>query len=849
MNRSLGLNFKNFSPGFKRWAVTLLFLPVVVFYRFFEGIPAYANFQLEGRITRLGVGGLVIVVWMAARWWGSWKPRRPVHSGLFVLAGSFLMLQLAVARGSELSLNYTIMTGGYLVAGMLFLDLKAEDLLWESLITAVILTSWISYIYLGVDMIRWWELYQVGFSDLRQITYVLDTIPRLQLTLSSNVLAVNLLLVLPLGLYRLGKREPWWERGFYGLFVLISLLALILTRSRGAMIGLAALVGTGLALYFWNRIRREEGLNRSDSVIMGSAGLVLLGIGFVFLSRGIPDTLVDVKRWNNWATALKLIRDNALWGIDPGTYGLRFLSGRNPGMELLLTVHPHNQALNFIVQYGLVGGLLAGWGIWKLFRGINWKSMDSQGLLSLPVVSTLGAAGFLGHGLVDSFLNLPQVMYLFLVLLVSVISTNKQGLGRSKGRVSLVAVTTVVVLLGAGSGLSIWRQIPYEKARRAASQPDPNHQEIISYLQQSVRRTHGKAYSQRVLFLVLGRQALNSGHGFEDAFEAADLVLNDYRGYAPAHVNLGAVYQTYGAADQALDQYQQAVLYHPDTAEYYCALGEILLELDQEESGLQAFASCLTAGPGRIKYPYWDRTINRRQKMEVINRAEDHFLEELALDPEGEAVQWRLLSLYFHAGKTEAYQQLFEKISENSTQPWRAAGWRGMEEVRSGDVDRGIVILEDVVKQEPRQAGYWRLLGEAYLKSGELEKAQNALRIALALRPSSAVYSLVGQYHQAAGQPDRAEEYYRLALLNLGTPATPKLATWTANRYPFPVDWVGGLPELYSEMSYDLPLRKLSDLLVGQACDRQAEIYLQFLNQSPWLTKVEQRYRELPCVP
>ena len=119
-----------------------------------------------------------------------------------------------------------------------------------------------------------------------------------------------------------------------------------------------------------------------------------------YMQGGVEMTSVGA-RLSMWENSLKFISDAPLFGHGVGGY--RFLSETvyiDPVMCAISCVHPHNQLLFFMVEYGL-----AGFVIFFLFvRAFLMVAADWRG--SNDIVFAI-VVGFLTVFLVDSFINSP----------------------------------------------------------------------------------------------------------------------------------------------------------------------------------------------------------------------------------------------------------------------------------------------------------------------------------------------------------------------------------------------------------------------------------------------------------
>ncbi|MEA3226411.1 MAG: O-antigen ligase family protein, partial [Planctomycetota bacterium] len=139
----------------------------------------------------------------------------------------------------------------------------------------------------------------------------------------------------------------------------IILCSLVLTRSKGAFIGLffAAAVFVALLL-FGNRLKAHK-----RAILIACLLLCVAGV-WVVASYGLkhgqlPGGGSMLVRWQYWRTSAKMYADHPLTGVGPGNFG-HFYPHYKPAAALESVADPHNFPLSILTQYGplsLVGFL------------------------------------------------------------------------------------------------------------------------------------------------------------------------------------------------------------------------------------------------------------------------------------------------------------------------------------------------------------------------------------------------------------------------------------------------------------------------------------------------------------
>lgn len=221
----------------------------------------------------------------------------------------------------------------------------------------------------------------------------------------SNVVGGGLAMLVPLLIAYAVGASSWPLRGMWSVFACIGSLALLLSQSRGGIVGLcfAVLVmGVAWSRWFWLAVP-AAGLG-------GLAAVQYLGASraseLLFSSVGESAVGSLEGRLELWSRALYMIQDFSFTGIGLGMFDKvvdllypLFLVG--PDAEI---PHPHNVFLSQAVDAGFPG-LIAFLALIFLLFFMAFQSVRlARGTRFWPLaIGLLGAlVAFLGHGLFDS---------------------------------------------------------------------------------------------------------------------------------------------------------------------------------------------------------------------------------------------------------------------------------------------------------------------------------------------------------------------------------------------------------------------------------------------------------------
>ncbi|MCK4275855.1 MAG: O-antigen ligase family protein, partial [Phycisphaerae bacterium] len=132
-------------------------------------------------------------------------------------------------------------------------------------------------------------------------------------------------------------------------------VALVLTRSRGAIAAAAAATVAGILVGFFGSFFARHW--RKAVLIVVS--VFLLGAGLV-IAYGLKHDRLPTRtmryRWYYWTGAAEVLADRPVLGAGAGNFHTAYLPHRRPEAEEEVKT-PHNVVMHALSQYGLLGGL------------------------------------------------------------------------------------------------------------------------------------------------------------------------------------------------------------------------------------------------------------------------------------------------------------------------------------------------------------------------------------------------------------------------------------------------------------------------------------------------------------
>ena len=413
-----------------------------------EHLPLLAGWMLCALMAGLPLvtrPGLSLLIAAAGLLWLVWALRTPPgHIGaincwllavlaIAVIATGFSPVPVAAFKG-------LLKLVSYLGVYALMRQLLATAPLWWDRLTAALLAGELVTSVIGIRQLYGDASALARWSDNNSVA---EGTVRIYSTLENpNLLGGFLLPVLPLALVAL-LRWPGKARKLFALTALVlGLVALVLSYSRGAWMGMVAGLGTLALLLVWRGIRDWPPLWRRTLPVLlllgGAVVLVVLvtqveplRVRVMSLVAGREDSSNNF-RMNVWTSVLQMIQARPWIGIGPGNsaFNLIYPLYQQPKFNALSA---YSIPLELLVEAG-IPGLLAGVGLvlCAVRTGVSqWRASGPLVLPSLAAVAVFVALAV--QGLTDTIFFRPEVQLLALFSLAT-LAASVQGAGASQRR-------------------------------------------------------------------------------------------------------------------------------------------------------------------------------------------------------------------------------------------------------------------------------------------------------------------------------------------------------------------------------------------------------------------------------
>jgi tetratricopeptide (TPR) repeat protein/O-antigen ligase len=634
----------------------------------------------------------------------------------------------------------------------LFVDLIRNGLPVE-LITKVLMIISGFIIFFGVRELYLWYKEWIdiaGYSSLiPPATY------RIRAFLGHpNFVAAYFNLLLPLGLARYYLAKDRISRIVLVGWVVLVLILIFFTSSRGGWLGTFAALFTFFGLY-WLTNRQEIGEKLKERI--KNKWIVITLVLAIIIAMVV---LVQILLWQShhpthpadltegfasrnyiWEVAREMFSENPITGNGVFTFGTEYLKTESVPPNMLLA-HAHNFYFNVVAEMGIFGLIgLIGMGIGLVISIFQvWKS---QKILNRTELA--GLCGAIAGLAIHSMFETPQSMPLLLILpgvLVAQITAGEEPesirIFSWSGNGSLFILWVIISVL---FGFDLRGLSKYYSGIKIATAGDFTNAE--TWINRAVDLDSYNALYWSQLGLTKGKVSISDNgdvvdeRKLDDAVEAYKKGISIEPNYSVNWANMSVLQWEGGYQDQAVESMRTAAKKSPQQAGFQIALGMMLEELGDYSSAWNAYqqaiqidpywmySSLFTTTEYRISVlNYWKNRNILRQSIENENiRAGwdymDKGLFERALDEFNEASGFNEPDVYY--ARAMAYRELGQ-IPE-AERAFRTALW-----MRSGNERLNTEILLGLAKLSAENGDEQEAL-DYYLRAAELMKYTSSFGI------------------------------------------------------------------------------------------------------------------------
>ncbi len=641
-----------------------------------------------------------------------------------------------------------------------------------------------------------------------------------------NVLASFLVFTMPVSAGFLFEKISKKLKIMVGLVGIITLIALIYTRTRGAWVGFIG----AMAFFVSAKLMAEGGMKKILKSLFTKKSLLIIFLMAIclgllirydynrkrhsftrkFLSIANLKNPATRHRFVMWRTGIDIIKEHPLLGTGMGTfkkihpkYQGKYLETKKYGRFKGLSKFIHNDYLEITANTGILGLgtflwliVILYWTGLKRLKQIN-ESKYSPNLLII-ILSSLTAV--LIHSFFHYSFYLPTTSMLFWLWL-GLLNTDGPKLEKAKENIrpSIIrqGATVLITIL-----LLVWVTKPFMASlyfdRATYYSMSGDYDKAIAMYKKSINfnprdeKVHnnlGNVYRKMGLYgeamegyaealkinphLVeahnnLGILYVNRGL-HEEAIREYMLALEINPNLARVHNNLGNIYKRKGLYDKALKEYQEAVNLDRRFAKAYNNLGATLAEMGELREAEQQFRKAL-----RCKPNYEQARLNLKKVKEIL-RQKRHLARvhnNLGNRYRKKGRYGRALKEYRKAIKidrwfTGAYNNLGLTFADMEKLGSAVRNFRKALEVNPNyeQARSNLEKVREILKQKLPLADMHNNLGNTYREKGLYGKALKEYRKAIAINPSFAeAYDNLGVTLVETGELREAVQQFKKAL-------------------------------------------------------------------------------------
>ena len=327
---------------------------------------------------------------------------------------------------------------------------------------------------------------------------------------------------------------------------------------------------------------------------------LMLGVAVYFMHKSpfidqrvheISKTSRDV-RWYSWLAMVDQFKTHPVLGTGAGTnlyYGRLY---RRPQLQVLRE-HPHNDYLELLAEYGIVGGVLAAFFlVVHIARGLaiarqvtlrrlsNIPGMGRSHTLALTLGALSAVAALLVHSTVDSGMHVPGNAMLFAFLCAILGSGGLENV--SEDRPERLEILSRKALVVAGIGLLLAFALRYPAAQ------------LCNLARIALEHQHFARCMRRAEFAI--RQHPSNPEPYFYLGEACRLMA----------ANSTSAPQRERAIGEAIAAYRNGLKYFPQNENLWVRLGQCLDATSQFDEAQNAYLQAIAADPNLgILYAYY----------------------------------------------------------------------------------------------------------------------------------------------------------------------------------------------------------------------------------------------------
>ncbi len=832
-----------------------------IYYTFIGGQTAQGIYDHNWRLITLWLTTGVIGSWLLWQFLSSHNmPRTPLDFPLL-----FLLIAWILATIFSVNPVYSQETLVFFVTYLFFFYIAADLGRWswftELVFNAIIGVSGLVWT-LALLQLSWWYQDQVTIPRLLQNSHEpFLSLPRLSVLGNPNTMASYVALVLPIAIYKMTVVHKGMTRILLGLWIVMLSGVILLTQSRGGVLGLVVAVSFYVLVWVFQKTGIfAAGLADTNTVspgpkvrkriwLLGSVVIGLIGL-FTWLLLGFRtlDQAVNVRQ-QVMAGAFKTLLKHPLFGAGPGTLGEELIRHQKP-LDMIWA-DAHNLFLTVITETGLVGAVGLLWlgvtGLKIVWSTLRQTDRSQWNMASMACLAAL--LGFITHNMVDSLFKFPLIMFLVAILAGFWLSPHLSFGPDTSSSVSkfwrypVIIVAAGVVIANTVIGIRGIENIKaYNQAVQAANQGD--WPATLNFLKSSHQLAPTVPFYQRQLGLVAGYLSEQRPTYRQEAISHYKAALKGLDQLAIDHANLGCLLWANGQRAEALQEMTLARDLEPGHLLYHLNLGHYLELEGKHETAWLEYAQVLAAQPDYLQSSYWHQTEQRAEALpEIVQGA----IQRLS-DDEEEVSLSSLIQLHLYRNDWQAAWQVYDEY-KNTVDPVRSHLEKGRILLAMERLDEAQLEFEAAIQTDPQASEAYLHLSKIALAQNNEVEAEQYVGAALFLGQNPATLYQGALVAQATGNEIEAIQHYEDAFAQLTVAFDINLsryATEVARRRPLPVSYLPCLIRIYpTQLLVDITQAE-GNLLEKQGNYlRASQVYRRLLSYEPTIDPIAAKLARL----
>ncbi len=661
------------------------------------GFAGLVNFRIQAISTLFAV--LVLGSWLIFR---ALKKEGIQRSGVDWAILLFLAVQFIAVIFSEdprRSLDHTILWLVYVLIFYFTLDLLRKGWSQDLLFRCLLLVGAVLLVFSAVDLA---QLYM----QWKQLSAGLEFIPSFQQRVSTivgdpNLLAAILNLLFPVALATLSLARNKIVKTGIAIYLVLSIVVLYFTDSRGGLLGSAASVG--VFTFLWIFLVSEQAKKRVKAWAMWLwqhkllllAGIVLLAaaLGFVawrFISFQGSTTHAPALEARDiyWQAATNAVKADPLTGAGPGMYPIYLMEiwSTPPARPYL---HAHSFPFQVAAESGLLGLAAATILIIVITRQAwnIWNPLDFQARVrwAAAVAAVLGLAA---HSLVDDFFPFPAVGVLVFVFLALILSPKPEK--KNEARLNPWVFAIPALATAAFSVYSLNAYYHVDKAVDLGSRG--NWGLAAAEMEMAAKSDPWMAFYWLQTGYAYGRAAESNPEVIGNAVTAYQKGIEREPEYALNRANFASLLWASGSQQEALPQMRIATSLAPQASLLLINEGAYYEALGLKDEAASSYSLAINFQPQIINSRFWD-----------------------------------LSELRINATRIATETTIFDDPRKQAAALINAAKLK----IANSEFDAALSLLEQAHALDDQKVSLYTELGELAYSQGDLEKAEHYVQMAL----------------------------------------------------------------------------------------------------------------------